>query len=402
MVRFAVPTPVRFEPPPGANVPPILHTSFMSKTRLLQITHDLHVGGLPRVVDTLCRTLDHDRFDVSVLCLRDVGPLGEALREDLGIPVYKLRDNHDVPDRKAFLKVARFLRSRGFDVIHTHNTEPFIEGSLGALLAGVPTLVHTDHARPFPDKRRYMLAEWVVSQFAWRVVGVSEHTTDNLRRYERISPRKLVTVVNGIDGERYDADVDVAAARTALDLPPDAPVLGFASRLEEQKGLTYLLQALPALLEVHPDLKLLVAGTGELAQPLADEARARGVDRAVRFLGVRLDIPTLLKVFDLHVLPSLWEGLPMIILEAMAAACPTVATAVGGVPTAVVDGENGRLVPPADPGALGTAILESLADRESLHRMGERARASFRERFTAETMARSYEALYLRRPFPLD
>ncbi len=374
----------------------------MSKTRLLQITHDLHVGGLPRVVDTLCRTLDHDRFDVSVLCLRDVGPLGMALREDLGIPVHKLRDNHDVPDRTAFLKVARFLRKNRFDVIHTHNTEPFIEGSLGAILAGVPTLVHTDHARPFPDKRRYMLAEWFVSKFAWRVVGVSDHTTENLRRYERISPRKLVTVVNGIDGHRYDAPIDAAAARAALDLPRGAPVLGFASRLEEQKGMTWLLQALPGILKVHPDLKLLVAGTGELEGPLAEEARSRGVDHAVRFLGVRLDIPVLLKVFDLHVLPSLWEGLPMIILESMAAGCPTVATAVGGVPTALVDGENGRLVPPADPGALQAAILEALADRGGLRRMGERARATFQERFTARAMARRYEALYLRRPLPAD
>ncbi|MEQ9570344.1 MAG: hypothetical protein RLN75_09160, partial [Longimicrobiales bacterium] len=95
----------------------------MTKTRLLQITHDLHVGGLPRVVDTLCRTLDPHRFDVSVLCLRDVGPLGEALREDLGIPVYKLRDNHDVPDRTAFLKVARFLRSHRFGVVGVEDVE---------------------------------------------------------------------------------------------------------------------------------------------------------------------------------------------------------------------------------------------------------------------------------------
>lgn len=372
----------------------------MSKTRLLQITHDLHVGGLPRVVDTLCRAIDRDRFDVSVLCLRDVGPLGEALREDLGIRVDRLRDNHHVPDRMAFLKVARYLKKFPADVVHTHNTEPFIEGSLGAILAGVRTLVHTDHARPFPDRFRYMAGEWFVSQFAWRVVGVSDHTTENLRRYEKISPRKLVTIPNGIDGDRYDTEVDVAAARAELGIPEGAPVLGFASRLAEQKGLTYLLQALPAVLAAHPGARLLVAGTGELEDALRVEAEERGVAEAIHFLGVRLDIPRLLKVFDLHVLPSLWEGLPMIILESMAAGCPTVATRVGGVATAIEDGVNGRLVEPRDPDALATAIVEMLDDPARRCALGKAARTTFRAGFTADAMARSYEHLYQRLPLP--
>lgn len=386
--------PEELEPPSRLVLPR------MVKTRLLQITHDLHVGGLPRVVDTLCRSIDRDRFEVSVLCLRDVGPLGEALRQDLGIRVDKLRDNHHVPDRLAFLKVARYLKKFPADVVHTHNTEPFIEGTLGAVKAGVKTLVHTDHARPFPDRFRYMLGEWFASQFAWRVVGVSDHTTENLRRYEKISKKKLVTIPNGIDGDRYDTEVDVAAARAELGIPEGAPVLGFASRLAEQKGLTYLLQALPAVLSKYPDLRLLVAGTGELEAPLREEARERGVAESIDFLGVRLDIPRLLKVFDLHVLPSLWEGLPMIILESMAAGCPTVATRVGGVATAIDDGRNGRLVESRDPDALAAAIIAMLDDPDRRRAMGEAARATFRAGFTADAMARSYEHLYERLPLP--
>ena len=372
----------------------------MARTRLLQVTHDLHVGGLPRVVDTLCRTLDRDRFDVSVLCLRDVGPLGEALREDLGIEVHRLREDGDVPDRLAFLKIARFLRGRRFDVLHTHNTEPFVEGSLARLITGVPTLVHTDHARPFPDKRRYMVAEHFMSHFAWKVVGVSEHTTEALRKFEKIPDSKLATIVNGIEGSRYDHPVDRVAARARLGIGPDTPVLGFASRLVEQKGLIHLLDALPELRASHPDLLLLVAGEGARQEALEAAAKERGVREAVRFLGVRLDIPELLKVFDLHVLPSLWEGLPMIILESMAAGCPTVATAVGGVPRALTDGVDGRLVGPADPGALVRAIRPLLDSPEERARLGRKARETFQRRFTAERMARRYEALYLRRPLP--
>ncbi|MBT8403016.1 MAG: glycosyltransferase [Gemmatimonadetes bacterium] len=382
----------------------------MGRTRLLQITHDLHVGGLPRVVDTLCRTIDRSRFDVEVLCLRDVGPLGEALRSDLGIAVHRLREDGDVPDRLAFMKIARFLRGRHFDVLHTHNTEPFVEGSLGGLLARVRTLVHTDHARPFPErwftrrfdrnKRRYLFAEWLASHFAWKVVGVSDHTTETLQRYGKIASSKVETIVNGIEGDRYDLPIDHAEARRELGIPADAPVLGFASRLVEQKGLVYLFEALPAVRAAHPGAILLVAGEGNRRASLEAQARELGLTDAIRFLGVRLDVASLLKVFDLHVLPSLWEGLPMIILESMASGCATVATAVGGVPTAITDGRTGRLVPPKDPDALARTIIELLDDEEQRRALGEAARRRFQKRFTAEIMARQYEALYLRQPLP--
>jgi glycosyltransferase involved in cell wall biosynthesis len=247
-----------------------------------------------------------------------------------------------------------------------------------------------------------MIAEWVMSQFSWRVVGVSEHTTESLHRYEKISPSKLVTIVNGIEGDRYDQPVDQRAARQELGIAEDTKVLGFASRLVRQKGLIHLLDALPAVREAHPDVLLLVAGEGDRREALEAAVRERGLGEAVRFLGVRMDIPRLLKVFDLHVLPSLWEGLPMIILESMAAGCPTVATSVGGVPTAISDGRNGRLVAPRDAEALAAAIVELLGDAEQRRRLGEKSRDTFRRRFTAQIMARRYEALYLRQPLPRD
>ena len=161
------------------------------RIRLMQITHDLAIGGLQRVVATICRAVDRESFDVQVLCLRALGPFAKDI-EQLGISVTLLRQTGRT-DYASFLKVARILRSQRIDVIHTHNTQPFVDGTLGALLAGVRTIVHTDHARTFPDKRRYMLAERVVSRFAYRVVGVSDDTCANLARYEKIPRHKLQT-----------------------------------------------------------------------------------------------------------------------------------------------------------------------------------------------------------------
>lgn len=367
------------------------------RLRLLQITHDLDLGGLQQVIYNLCRTLDRDRFDISVLCLREKGLFANDV-EALGIPVYLLEQKENGADYLAFLKVAKLLRELRIDVVHTHNTQPFFDGTIGAMLAGVRTVVHTDHARAFPDKLRYMVAEWAMSLYAYRVVGCSEHTSEQLMRYEKIPKRKIVTIPNGIDGSRFDLTIDRQAKRRELGIHEKGNVIGLAVRLSDQKGITFLLQAMPRILAKHPDTTLLIAGDGDLRMDLEQEAQQLGIAARVKFCGPRKDIPELLKLLDLYVLPSKWEGLPMVILEAMAAGCPIVATDVGGNSTAVVDGVTGALVPPQDPGVLADAVIRLLDSPDLLQTYAANGKQRFRERFSAETMAREYERLYLRRP----
>lgn len=368
------------------------------RLKVMQVTHDLGVGGLPRVVETLCRTIDPARFDVSVLCLRGKGPLADALEAD-GFSVTELQRPVGRPDYFAFRRVARVLREKQIDVIHTHNTEPFVNGTIGALIAGTrPVVVHTDHARPFPDMFRHMLSEHVLSYFARAMVGVSEHTTDNLRRYEKIPERKLHTIVNGIEGGRYAARGQRAAVRAALGIADDALVIGFASRLAEQKGVPFLLEASVGLAARFPGLHVLIAGAGELDAELRARSSALGLDGTVRFLGERLDVAELVQAFDVFVLPSLWEGLPMVILEAMAIGCPIVATAVGGVPHALEHDVSAWLVPPSDVHALESGLATVLSDAAQRARFSSNARRRFDERYSAERMAREYESLYLAKP----
>lgn len=364
----------------------------------MQITHDLAIGGLQRVVTTLCETIDRRAFDVQVLCLRALGPFSTEI-ENMGLRVTLLPQTGRT-DYMSFAKVARILRAERIDVIHTHNTQPFVDGTLGALLAGVETVVHTDHGRMFPDKKRYMLAERMVSRFAYRVVGVSDDTARKLIHYEKIHPEKVLTIANGIDGARFTAPVDRAAARADLGLDADSLVIGVAARLSVEKGIAYLLEALPRVVSCFPAVVLLIAGEGPLEAELRRMAKALGVDHHVRFLGPRTDIPLLLSLFDVYALPSLSEGLPMILLEAMAAGCPILATAVGGIPSAVQSEVNGLLVPPQDPASLAAALTRVLASPELRHRLADQARGSFRARFSAEAMARQYERLYRRQAYP--
>jgi len=364
------------------------------KHRLMIITHDLAIGGLQQVVVNICRTIDRDVFEPSVLCLRTRGEFADEI-ERMGIKVMLLPRVKRRRDYFPFFRIARILRQQGIDIIHTHNTEPFIDGTISSLLAGVKTIVHTDHAREFPDKKRYMFLEWLFSHFAYRVVGVSDHTSENLIRYEKISKRKIVTIMNGIDGEKYSINIDKDKKRNELGIRQGGMVIGLGVRLSEQKGITYLLQAMPDILIQFPDLTLLIAGDGHLADNLKAEAKGLGIHDHVVFAGPRLDMPEILKVLDLYVLPSLWEGLPMVLLEAMAAGCPIVATDVGGNSMAIKNGINGRLIPSKSPQHLSQAIIELLDNPGLRNLYSQKGKDIFKNNFSARAMTSKYEILYL-------
>jgi glycosyltransferase involved in cell wall biosynthesis len=363
------------------------------RTRVLHIVPDLGIGGLPRVVETLCLATNPDRFDVRVLCLEYRGAIGEAL-EERRIPVDLVPNAHH-PDRLAPLKVARYLFRNRFEVVHTHNTQAFLEGLPGAFAARVPTRIHTDHGRQYPDQRKLLIAERVMARFATHIVAVSATTAADLQRHQRISERRIRVISNGVDGAAFARPVDVAAKRRALGLPPHAPVLGLAARLVQEKGIIYLLQAMPRLLESTPALQLLIAGEGDLCDTLTEAVSQLGIANHVHFLGMRRDTPELLKAFDIFMLPSISEGLPMALLEAMAAGLPIIASDVGGVSFAVRHGVNGLLVPPADPRAISNAAEALLANPSRMRDFGSMSRDLFERHFSARAMAGAYETLYV-------
>jgi glycosyltransferase involved in cell wall biosynthesis len=365
----------------------------MERIRLMHVIEDLGVGGLERVVVTICRNIDRTRFEPSVLVLRGSGAL-EAEVTQLGIEVIDIGGAPGKGDYFAFRKVAREARKRRIDVFHTHNSLPLFDAFLAARLTGVRGHVHTDHARHFPDKLRYMIAEHVASYFLDRIVAVSDDTKNNLVRYERIAPSRITVIPNGIDGDRFTGPVDVGAKRAVLGLS-SGPVIGLAARLTEQKGAIYLLQAVPRLREQYPGLQVLIAGTGDQDDHLKRAAHQLGIANAVHFLGMRLDMPELVRAFDVVVMPSIWEGLPMALLEAFAAGTPVVASDVGGVGKVIRHRENGSLVPPRDPVALAAELAHVLAHRELREKYSQTARRTFEESYSAEAMTRRYEAIYL-------
>lgn len=368
--------------------------SKIKRSRLLQITHALSVGGLEQVILTLCRSINKQQYEITVLCLRELGDLAVEV-EKTGAKVILLPQKNSGTDYFSFLKIAKIIRQIKPDVIHTHNTQPLIEGVLGCLVAGrLPTIVHTDHARQFPDKKRYMFAEWCASHFVHKMVGVSEKTTENLRRFEKISPKKLTTIENGIILENYQITIDTSAKRKELNLPESGRIIGVIARLEPVKGITFLLKAAPAILEKYPDTVFLIVGDGSEKNNLIQESRDLGITDNIFFTGVRHDVPQLLELLDIYVLPSISEGLPMGLLEAMAAGCSVVATNVGGVPGVLGENENGLLVEHSSPAMFTKTIIYLIENKSIRLDYGIRSNKYVSRNFNIQKMISEYSGLY--------
>ncbi len=364
------------------------------KIKIMQITHDLNYGGLQKLVVDISKNLDKSRYQVSVCVLREGGPLEEELlKED--IKIIKLPPANNGIDYLSFWKLFKIFREERPNIIHTHNTQPFVEGGIAAILAKTPVHVHTDHGRQFPDKRRYMFAEWVFSHFANQMVAVSENLKKDISKYESISPDKIKVILNGIDGNKYKNKIDKNKKRQELNIDNRYnPILGFVGRLSSEKGLTYLIKAMKNLVKEFPNILLLIVGDGGLLEELTQEAKALGLENNIRFLGPRPDINEILGILDVFVLPSLREGLPLVLLEAAAASLPIIATEVGGNKQVVTDGINGFIVKPGDVISLYNAIKQLIIDEGMRKEFGCKSFDLFINNFTIDKMIKEYETIY--------
>lgn len=363
------------------------------KIKIMQITHDLNIGGLQRLVVDISKKLDRSRYQVSVCTLREGGQLEDELLKD-GINVIKLSPLNGI-DYLTFWKLYVILRKERPDIIHTHNTQPFVEGGIAAKMAHITAHIHTDHGRQFPDKRRYMFAEWALSHFVDQIVAVSENLKNDISKYEKINPEKIKVVINGIDEEKFKKKVDKEKKMKEIGiLNSSSPILGFVGRLSPEKGITYLIKAMKPLIKEFPNILLLIAGEGYLLKDLRKESSELDTEHNIRFLGPRSDIHEILGILDIFVLPSLREGLPLVLLEAAAAALPIVVSDVGGVRQVVNDGINGLIVEPQDVNGLYSAIRQLAINNKMRKEFGNKSLDLFENNFTIDKMMRKYDDIY--------
>lgn len=356
--------------------------------RIAHVLSSFGMGGQERVALELAGAQVRSGHAVAAVSLAAAphGVLADAFRAR-GVAV------HGVPKGRAFdptviARLARLLRHEGIDVVHTHNPQPLAYGAPAGRLAGA-VVVHTKHGIN-PDRGRRLWLRRLGGHLAHAYVAVSDATADTARQNRECPPSRLHVVANGVDLEAFAPEPGARReVRRELELPEDAWVLGTIGRVSPEKDHAMLVRAAGPLL--GPRVRLVIVGDG------AELARVRSAAEAfapwVVLPGLRRDVPRVLAALDTFVLSSQSEGLPLALLEAMAAGLPIVATDVGGVGEVVQHGAAARLVPSGDEAALRAALASLLASPEEAARLGERAREGA-ERYSAARAANAYLALY--------
>ncbi len=282
---------------------------------------------------------------------------------------------------------------RRVDLIHVNSYVPGNYARLAAALMQVPIVIDHWHGfTRFNGKRRFICR--VLGRFTDLSLAVSRGVRDYLLAHLGLDPAKVRVVPNGVDVAAIDAARPGPLVRRELGLPADVPVIGLVGRLDHWgKGHKELFSAMAQLRERHP-VQALIVGGGRREAQVRQLAESLGLAAAVHFLGPRRDVPDLLNAMDIFVLPSYSEGVSLALLEAMAAGRPVVATAVGGLPEVVTDGDNGLLIPPRDANALAEALARLLSDPAWAQQLGANARAHVREHYSLDRLGREINEIY--------
>jgi len=350
-------------------------------------------GGSEEAALHLMAALDRGRWEPLLLHHAEVGTArlvdGAA---QLGIRTIAVPPVEPGNVRAGVRRMREVFRAERPAVVHAHLSWPLAcrYGVLAAWLARVPAIVATAQLYiDFWQERHGRLQQRLMTAALRRIIAVSHEVKARYAGDLRVPEHKLTVVPNGIPVPRVPGRADPALRARLVEGRPDYVVLTPA-RFHEQKGHAYLLEAAVQV----PDATFVLAGEGSLRAEMERRARELGVAGRCVFLGQRSDVPALLAAADLFVLPSLFEGLPLSVLEAMAAARPVIATAIGGTDEVVTDGVTGLLVPPRDPAALGSAIRRLRADSKLARRLAAAGRDRVEREFSSDVTARGAMRVY--------
>jgi len=342
----------------------------MDKTKpIIWMIDGLGPGGAEQLMLSILKTFKADGFNVRVCALqiKSGNPISAELNRiglsvDL-VPIPNLRHPLNL------IRILRYLLEHRPQILHTQLEFSDILGTLAAKLLGIPT-ISTLHTLDELDENKTgswrLKIRWLVlRKFTDRIIAVSEKTRVHHIRTAKINPKKIVTIYNGIEISRFtkNSEDNRGNTRKSLGLHANKKVIATVAVLRQPKGIQYMLEAMPEILKDIPNAHYLIVGDGAYKPQLLELVDTLGIQGHVTFAGHRTDIPEILNACDLFVLPTLIDALPTVLIEALAASKPIIATNVGGIPEIIEDQINGILVPPGDHYKLVDACVKLLKDQ---------------------------------------
>lgn len=377
------------------------------KVRVLQLITRLIVGGAQETAIVVAGEIDHERYETELWIGPQTGPEGslldDARRRGILVTVFPnlVREVSPVKDILVTIELARRMRLRRFDVVQTHSSKAGIVGRIAARLAGVPHVTHVVHGWGFHERMHplvrwsYVVLERAMSRISWPLVSVSKRTR-RIGLESRIGrPSSYRLIRSGIPLDVFHGDsADRARVRASLGVGPDEVLVGSVGRLSPQKNPHDFVRVASAVLRRHGGVRFVYVGDGPMRREIETAIAAERIGDRLDLLGLRGDVPDLLRAFDVFILTSLWEGLPRVLPQALATGVPVVAYDVAGIDESVIDGRNGYLVPAGAVDDMVLRLEKLISDGGHRAAMSARAVDEFDESFSETAMVRGFEDLY--------
>ena len=359
-----------------------------------QVLHGLTVGGAEVLAAALARRL-RDRCRFVFACLDDLGTLGRHLRDE-GFIVEVIGRKPGV-DMSCMRRLGGFWKRERVDLVHAHQYTPFFYAVAARWGGRRPPVLFTEHGRWFPDHPRpkRIVFNRLLLRRGDRVVGVGESVRQALICNEGIRPGRVAVIYNGVDVASFDGEmIDRSAVRREIGVLPDDFVVVQIARLDHLKDHATAIRTIEQVAQKRKGSWLVLVGEGPERSKIEAEIAERRLESHVRLLGLRHDIARLLEAADVFLLTSISEGIPVTVIEAMAAKLPVVSTDVGGVGEVIEAGQTGLVAASGDDAALARAVLRLADDPEMRREMGGRGRQRAEDVFSQERMHAAYLACY--------
>lgn len=368
----------------------------MSKIRVLHVVQSMETGGLENGIVNLVNHSNNDEFIVDILCLRARGELADRITNPNSQVFFD--GNQDQSKLIAIKKVYRQCKLYPYDIVHSHGYATMLASYIGATIAGCPYIINGEHGTLYHNSRKEILIQRFLFNRMKLNLSVSQVLTDTICQLFSVSQHKFQTIINGVDTEKFIPEQEPQLVKQKLQnelgLTDNNIVIGSVGRLVAVKNYPSLIKAMALVKSEVAQAKLLLAGEGAERAKLESLISDLELTQQVILLGRRDDVPDLMKLYDIFVLPSFSEGLSNTLLESMASGTPVVASKVGGNSEIVAEGRSGYLYDSDDVQGLAKILIELTKQKDNCSELGQQARKHIENNFSIATMVKHYEDTY--------